>query len=454
MLTKNDIIHFYDRYKKNLKKEERIIARLLEAEDQEAWMENLKKKSRVMRSLYIENEALLNMYVRPFLENEDILNDELAQEFLNQIILADEEGYMDDLAMREVIECLGSYFEKNNLSAYIWTLNMIGRFYNLNSDKEDGKRSAQCYRKLQKLRDRYFEIEDFEVRKRILYSFYNYPIVLLNFSMIGPKEIVEELDRALAFYTDERVVALDGERFDFKEIIEELNYDLLGNYLIGNERDTVDPELLERAGKVLGAYYQKYLDDGCQPYEMPDEIYCNYHRYLFFSGKLSFTEFVEDYKRFCDYSVAHDTMEEDGDFIDSRLFQVAVNHLTNIIFSLKYYEKEYEGDPNLGRECIDQYIQVLRSVPRSGNATFVNDVMYRSLCSLLEILTDDEEGTRVLTSIMMNRDEITLIHSSMVEKISHRILDAVLKQRPGLLIGALECTSVMEVLEQQEKFFN
>ena len=71
-------------------------------------MENLKKKSRVMRSLYIENEALLNMYVRPFLENEDILNDELAQEFLNQIILADEEGYMDDLAMREVIECLGS----------------------------------------------------------------------------------------------------------------------------------------------------------------------------------------------------------------------------------------------------------------------------------------------------------------------------------------------------------
>ena len=73
MLTKNDIIHFYDRYKKNLKKEELVIARLLKAEDEEAWIENLKKKSRVMRSLYIENEALLNMYVRPFLENEDIL---------------------------------------------------------------------------------------------------------------------------------------------------------------------------------------------------------------------------------------------------------------------------------------------------------------------------------------------------------------------------------------------
>lgn len=64
MLTKNDIIHFYDRYKKNLKKEEQVIARLLQVKDQEEWIDNLKKKSRVMRSLYIENEALLNMYVR------------------------------------------------------------------------------------------------------------------------------------------------------------------------------------------------------------------------------------------------------------------------------------------------------------------------------------------------------------------------------------------------------
>ena len=257
MLTKNDIIHFYDRYKKNLKKEEKVIARLLQAEDQEAWIENLKKKSRVMRSLYIENEALLNLYVRPFLENEDILNDELAEEFLHQIIQADQEGYMDDLAMREVVEQLEPYFEKkDNLNAYIWTVNMIGSFYNRNSSVEDGKRSAQCYRKIQNLSNRYFEIEDFEVRKRILYSYYNYPVVLFNFSLIGPQEILKEMERAIAFYTDERVVALDGHRFDFKQIIEELNYDLLGNYMIASERDTVDPVLLQRAGEELGRYYQ------------------------------------------------------------------------------------------------------------------------------------------------------------------------------------------------------
>ena len=270
MLTKNDIIHFYDRYKKNLKKEEQVIARLLQVKDQEEWIDNLKKKSRVMRSLYIENEALLNMYVRPFLENGDILSDELAEEFLHQIIQADQEGYMDDLAMREVVEQLEPYFEKtDHLNDYIWTINMIGSIYNRSSGVENGKRSAQCYRKLQKLSSRYFEIEDFEVRKRILYSYYNYPVVLFNFGMIGPKGILEEMERAIAFYTDERVVALDGGRFDFKQIMEELSYDLLGNYMIASERDTVDPELLERAGKELGSYYQSYLDGGCRPYEVP-----------------------------------------------------------------------------------------------------------------------------------------------------------------------------------------
>ena len=59
---------FYTKYKENLKTEDQIRENLLKAEDQEAWIENLKNKSRMMRRLYIENEALLNLYIRPFLD--------------------------------------------------------------------------------------------------------------------------------------------------------------------------------------------------------------------------------------------------------------------------------------------------------------------------------------------------------------------------------------------------
>ena len=75
MITRENIIHFYPKYKENLKTEDQIQENLLKAEDQEAWIENLKNKSRMMRRLYIENEALLNLYIRPFLDGEAELNE-------------------------------------------------------------------------------------------------------------------------------------------------------------------------------------------------------------------------------------------------------------------------------------------------------------------------------------------------------------------------------------------
>ena len=65
MITRENIIHFYTKYKENLKKEDQIQENLLKAEDQEAWIENLKNKSRMMRRLYIENEVLLNFVYPP-----------------------------------------------------------------------------------------------------------------------------------------------------------------------------------------------------------------------------------------------------------------------------------------------------------------------------------------------------------------------------------------------------
>lgn len=72
-ITRENIAHFYEKYKEN-------------------WVANLKKKYRSMRQLYIENEALLNLYIRPFTEGRMELNDELADEFLKQIRDASAQG--------------------------------------------------------------------------------------------------------------------------------------------------------------------------------------------------------------------------------------------------------------------------------------------------------------------------------------------------------------------------
>ena len=52
---------------------------------------------------------------------------------------------------------------------YIWTLNLLGNFYNRPFSDEDGKKGAMYFDRLRALSSRYFEIEDFDVRKRILF---------------------------------------------------------------------------------------------------------------------------------------------------------------------------------------------------------------------------------------------------------------------------------------------
>ena len=453
MITRENIIHFYTKYKENLKTEDQIQENLLKAEDQEAWIENLKNKSRMMRRLYIENEALLNLYIRPFLDGEAELNEELAREFLHQIRMADEEGYEDNLAMLEILELLDGYFQKSDdLDSYIWTLNLLGNFYNRPFSDEDGKKGAMYFDRLRALSSRYFEIEDFDVRKRILFSYYNFPIVLMNFNLDTAKELLQYIDEAMEFYNDEKVRELDGERFDFDELIEELNYDLLGNSVLRFTVREIDPELLSRASRVLEEYYQRELEKNPEPYEMLDEIYCNYKSCLFYQGKITCTELLEDYRKFCEHSMEHDDLDsqEGVPFSDSRYFQVAINHLPTILELLEKYADEYHGAPDLRDFCVSNYVHAIRRLSRTENDTFVNDVVWRSLRDVLKYITGDEINTLVLMQIMVSRDEGTAMHSAMVEQIARRILNVVMKKRPELLIGTFGYENVVEVLENQE----
>ena len=97
MITSFNIVEFFEQYKRNLEREEALNEAVLDAEDQEVWMENLRAKSRGLRQIYVENEALLNLYLRPFLEQESRLTKELAAEFLKGLVDLGEQGVCDRL---------------------------------------------------------------------------------------------------------------------------------------------------------------------------------------------------------------------------------------------------------------------------------------------------------------------------------------------------------------------
>ena len=67
------------------------------------------------------------------------------------------------------------------------------------------------------------------------------------------------LDEAIAFYKDERVRRLDGDKFDFQELIDELNYDVLGNYILATDREDGSTRTVPAGERSPWEIYQKNL---------------------------------------------------------------------------------------------------------------------------------------------------------------------------------------------------
>ena len=103
MITQGNIIHFYNKYKENLGTEAQVLEGILKAQEQEAWLGKLRQKSKAMRRLYIENETLLNLYIRPFLSGEVKLDDALAEELAGMDIFGGVIGYVTELQDKAVV---------------------------------------------------------------------------------------------------------------------------------------------------------------------------------------------------------------------------------------------------------------------------------------------------------------------------------------------------------------
>ncbi|MCM1536937.1 MAG: ATP-binding protein, partial [bacterium] len=462
MVSPEKIADFYAKYKKNLEAESEIVNELLFAQDQEVWVEKLKRKTRSMRYLYIENEALLNLHVRPFLD-ENALNDKLAAEFLHQVCNAEKENYEDDLAVREVAETLSRYYkrkydesgrrDKQAFGAYIWACSLLGNYYNRGFEKSDGELSLSYFDEVKKLRAQYFEIEDFDLRKRVIYAYYNYAVVSQNFALVDADGLIGLVDEALAFFEEKEVRALDGGCFDFDALCWKLKCNVVGSFLVEHERRELTQDVLVRCRDVLGSCYEECLTAEQNPYEMEAGIYCGYQRCRFFLGEIGCTEWLEDYKRFCDYVIAHDGSKElqGRDFWNGRLFQVANNHLPAILSALSEYAEEYHGDEAIRDACVAQYLTILRGMPRARGTNFVNDVVSESLLSILNHLSEQEIDFSFFIRSTIWRDEMTLIHEALVGQLVRRILRSVFEEKPELLIGELGCGSVVEVLENRER---
>ena len=462
MVNRRSIKDFYEKYMKNLNREETINDSLLKADDQEAWIENLRTKSKMLRTLYIENEAMLNLYIRPFIEQESRLDDELADEFLEQVGELFEQGLSDRLICIDISLVLQRYFEENdNYSGWFKITYALGGFYSRLAGPENVKKCLDCYELIKKEFSRYAEIDDWNLRRRLLFAFYNYDIILMSskpFALqagLEPMEyenmLLAEVDRALAVYDDAVVRELDGDKYDLDGLKDELNYDVFGNWICGcDSREEMSPETFGRALRIMDGLYKSALEEDSDIFHMKDEIYCNYWKGQYCAGNLGIEEYIDRIIDFCNYTLEHPDVDEFNDISDSKYYQVNMYQITNLAGTPGVSEHP-ELKEKLKNYILPQFKKFISELPRTRHASYINESIKRTLMELVRSLGTEGIDSYFFLDVLMNRDENMMIHVSLVKRVALLIMNSIFTAGPELLIGVLGTHNVLEVLEKRSE---
>lgn len=420
MITRSNIVEFFEQYKRNLEREEALNEAVLDAEDQEVWMENLRAKSRGLRQIYVENEALLNLYLRPFLEQESRLTKELAAEFLKGLVDLGEQGVCDRLVCIRTGKLLRRFFEKeNDRDSLLITVHVLGNFYSQFSMQKDYEDAAACFDVERKQLAHYAEIEDWNVRRRVLFAFYNYAVILVNGRQCYEKEqetsyrhqydIIRAADEAIAAYDNPVVRSMDGDKYDLDGLKEELLYDVFGNWICGcDQRNDMIPEMLERCCTLLDSLYQNALKESLQAHPgkgedslevasgIQDEIYCNYWKAKVYLGKIGLEEYLHKMMEYFE-ATRNDFGDETTAIVDSRGYQINMYHLVNLAGTPGLAEHT-ELLEKVGQFILPRFTEFVEKLPRNDRATFVNGTVRNALMELFRTLGTKHVETVCLLS--------------------------------------------------------
>ena len=319
----------------------------------------------------------------------------------------------------------------------------------------------------------YAEIEDWNVRRRVLFAFYNYAVILVNGRQCYEKEketsyrhqhdIIRAADEAIAAYDNPVVRSMDGDKYDLDGLKEELLYDVFGNWICGcDQRDDMVPEMLERCCRLLDGLYQDALKESLQAHPgkgedslevacgIQDEIYCNYWKAKVYLEKIGLEEYLHKMMEYFEVT-RNDFGEETTAIVDSRGYQINMYHLVNLAGTPGLAEHT-ELLEKIGQFILPRFTEFVEKLPRNDRATFVNGTVRSALMELFRTLGTKHVDAYYFLNMLMNRDEISLMHSILVERLALVLLRHVMNEKPGLLVGMRNTANVVEVLEKRGEF--
>ena len=450
VIEKGLITEFYKQYRHNQLHARDIETGLVKATDRGSWVKKLAEKSDFLRSTYAYNEEQLGLLIYPVIRGEIGLDLETADEFFDNIYSMSMEVENDSLLTTEVLICLCNFYKENKYEEkWILSTYLLAQSYNDKSNDLSVERARSYFETVASMDDRYCELTEWETRRRILMS---------NYYSIEDKELrnnderlkrIVQYENFKKFLTRPEVIAMDGDKIDFDELLHSTKEILMWALL---RSDSVP------CRAVLEYVIKELLPDGITRENLNEQlavnaatyIWCNLHarnfsadtavRLLFRFYKANDEEI--DYKAVLNSHVPNDAYQKKITCMQECFRMLALPDIT------------LDNRESLFYDLTREFRKIYTSMPHLSSNGLVNDDLCRTVRLMLRTAYDEEESLEYIQEVILNRNAMTLIHSIMVGKIANIITNALIDKSPDMFMTILGVKDVHKVKGKRQYLVN
>ncbi len=412
------IRNFKEIYMNNIKKYSDYNDSLYQINNFNSWKENLIQRSIVIRTMFKENQDIIDQIDEILTEG---LDDETAYEFLLVIKEFKDKEIHDASIMIKIINYLISFYEpkeKYEILIYLYTLGALEEmefFLRMDNDSVDINPLLK-YQKILALKSKYQELKDITSRRDIFIAYYNLIGPLADLNANVRKDIIKYYEEVTAFYNSDLVQSIDKDNEIIKEEMHLINDVFITSfsYFIDSDYSTeqkyfkivnslLETEEVDEDQKKLIDLAYKYSYGEYDVNEMIAKLTYFFNLYLGDGIKYEGTD--ENLNRFCN------------------LFDIAGIILELLRTSVMDPEIKYSYLKKVGFTLLDY----IKSVPYKDFTSYFDDVCSSLYKTLLPFCENIEQKVSLLNLLVLRRQPITYIHSIMVKKITVIIANEMLE---------------------------
>ncbi len=444
---KNKLAEFYTNYKKNLdqvmkfEQEQRI-----QGADLMDWIKKYKDRAKQIQQLFEENEAAIKEVLEPVFSGEVPMDEELAENFLDEILKFRKEFYGDSLVSHEVLKHIVRFYEEHPQKEpdnYIIALGLMGVYEEVFATNGHFIKSVEYHTKTIAYKDQFPTIKNPEAQRRLYNAFFNRLVSEMKRKDYSVERIHQYMEESLAFYADEKNRKVQGYNYDGDSSVV-VTRCTFATLTLAERDENCPQELLEKSCKTAVLTYQEYINQNVPKMEIPVLCYLNYHLAAYHMKALNAEEAFEGlYTKYL-YVVSQPRMEKKS-HKDRIYFEVLNSYSPEMFCLLKETDYPKSKKKEIQDDIVTEVMDLFASIPPGRRNDIANIFMldaFKKVLPYYDITTDNLES---VMKAAITRESTTAIHTNMVKAIAAELVKAIVATKPELFIGSLGCKDEEEV---------